>query len=542
MQRRILTVAVLCTACLAACGDAWAEFHVERVASGLNQPTFIAQAPGDPSSLYIVERQGPNTNQAGRILKFDFATRTSDVFLDFTGNSFTSDGGILSMAFHPDFQTNGKFYTATAFNGGVNNLRDRVQEYRVVDGEPVLQRTLLQYDNLFNPFHTVNMMAFDPLAAGDERDYMLILLGDGGTQANQPQFVNNSQDLSQVYGKILRIDVSDGLDAYPGDPLKNFGIPDDNPFAEDGDPGTLDEIFASGFRNPYRGSYDRQTGDFFVGDVGFNVKEEVSFIKAGTSGDDFGWARREGTIENPVSAHGGPQGDSLNPIYEYDHSTGNVSVTSGYVYRGPVEELQGTYFFSDFVSGRVFTAEFDRDTDPATFNGNNLTNLQDRTTELESLIYGGGDIRNLTSFGEDLEGNLYLVKFGNDFFPPNGQGEIFRVVPGPPIVRSDLNLDGLINLTDWGLLVAGNGTDLSGLSFEQAYAKGDLDGDFDNDYFDFLLFRQDFNQANGAGALERQLAGVPEPTAAALLLLWAAILAGSWGRFGALPVWAIRHS
>ncbi|MBA3482896.1 MAG: PQQ-dependent sugar dehydrogenase, partial [Pirellulales bacterium] len=267
MPRQILRLPLTFTFLLLMGSESRAAYRVERVASGLNQPMFVAQAPGDSSSLYIVERQGPSGG-AGRILKRDLSSATNDVFLDFAGNNFTGDGGVLSMAFHPDFQTNGKFYTATSFNGGVNNLRNRVQEYRVVAGSPVLQRTVLEYDNLLNPFHTLNMMAFDPLAAGAERDYMTILLGDGGTQATQAGFVNHAQDLSQVYGKILRVDVSDGADAYPSDPKKNFDIPATNPFAGDGNPSTLGEVYASGFREPFRGSYDRLTGDFYVGNVG----------------------------------------------------------------------------------------------------------------------------------------------------------------------------------------------------------------------------------------------------------------------------------
>jgi glucose/arabinose dehydrogenase len=500
-----------------------AAYRVERVASGLNQPMFVAQAPGDPSSLYIVERQGVD-DTAGRILKRDLNSQTNQVFLDFAGNAFTGDGGVLSMAFHPDFQSNGKFYTATSFNGGVNNLRNRVQEYRVVAGNPVFQRTILEYDNLLNPFHTLNMMAFDPLAAGAARNYMTILLGDGGTQADDPAFVNNSQDLSKLYGKILRVDVSDAADAYPSDAKKNFGIPADNPFAGDGNPNTLGEVYASGFREPFRGSYDRLTGDFYVGNVGHTEREEIEFIKAGTWGGDYGWARREGTMQTS-EAVGGPQGSSINPIFEFSHSTGNVSITGGYVYRGPVTELQGTYFFSDFVSGKVFSGQFDRNTAPGTFNGANLANVQDRTLELESLVPGGANLQNVTAFGEDLAGNLYIVKFGNGFFPPNGQGEIFRIVPGAPLVRSDFDLDGDVDLNDWGVFLTYNGTDFSGLTPSQASARGDLDGDVDNDYSDFNIFRFDFDAANGEGALERVLAQVPEPAGVSATLIAIAVIA-----------------
>jgi glucose/arabinose dehydrogenase len=492
------------------CDVSWAQFRLERVANGLNQPMFVAQAPGDDSSLYIVERQGPSGG-AGRILKRDLTLRTNEVFLDFAGSNFTGDGGVLSMAFHPDFAANGKFYTATSFNGGVNNLRNRIQEYRVISGSPVLQRTVLEYDNLLNPFHTLNMMAFDPLATGADRNFMTILLGDGGTQATQPGFVNNSQDLSKLYGKILRVDVSDGVDAYPADTTKNFGIPAGNPFAGDGNPNTLGEIYASGFREPFRGSYDRLTGDFYVGNVGHMSREEIEFIKAGTWGEDYGWARREGTIQTPGTA-GGPQGDSINPIFEFAHSTGNVSITGGVVYRGPVSELQGTYFFSDFVAGRIYSGNFDRNTSPAAFNGANLTKFADRTDELESLVTGGADLRFITAFNEDNAGNLYIVKFGDSFFPPNGQGEVFRIVPGEPLMRSDLNFDSEVDEADWGIFLTYNKTNFVGLTPSEAYARGDLDGDIDNDFFDFQIFRADFDAVQGAGAFESLLARVPEPS------------------------------
>ena len=517
MLKKLLVIGIAMTV-------SWVDLIVSHAASrgargarGLNQPLFVAHARGDPSSLYIVERQGVG-GTAGRILKRDLNAQTNQVFLDFAGNAFTGDGGVLSMAFHPDFQTNGKFYTATSFNGGVNNLRNRVQEYRVVAGNPVLQRTVLEYDNLLNPFHTLNMMAFDPLATGTARNFMTVLLGDGGTQAHEAGFVNHSQDLSQLYGKILRVDVSDGADAYPSDPKKNFGIPADNPFAGDGIPNTLGEVYASGFREPFRGSYDRLTGDFYVGNVGNTSREEIEFIKAGSWGGDYGWARREGTIQTAAPV-GGPQGSSINPIFEFSHNTGNISITGGYVYRGPVAELQGKYFFADFVSGKVFSGQFDRNTAPGTFNGTNLANVQDRTLELESLVPGGANIQYVTAFGEDLAGNRYIVKFGNGFFPPNGQGEIFRIVPGAPLVRSDFDFDGDVDVDDWGVFLSYNGTDFSGLTPAQASARGDLDGDVDNDFADFGIFRLDFDAANGEGALHRILTEVPEPVGGTVALI-----------------------
>ncbi|MGD9632010.1 MAG: sorbosone dehydrogenase family protein [Pirellulales bacterium] len=540
MLRRTLIFAFSIALTLSVVGFSSAAFRVERVAAGLNQPTFVAQAPGDDGSLYIVERQGASGG-AGRILKRNLATGTSTTFLDFAGSAFTGDGGVLSLAFHPDFAANGKFYVATSFNGGVNNLRNRVQEFRVVGGVPQFERTLLEYDNLLNPFHTVNMMAFNPLAVGVDRNYMTIQLGDGGTQADQDEFVNNSQDLSKLYGKILRVDVSDGADAYPTETTKNFGIPAGNPYASDGNPNTLGEIYASGFREPFRGSYDRLTGDYYVGDVGFNTKEEINFIKADSWGTDFGWARREGTIQTPAPS-GGPQGTSINPIFQLDHNTGNQSFTGGYVYRGPVTELQGTYFFSDFVSGKIFSGNFDRNTSAASFNGANLTNFQDRTSELESLVLGGADLRNITSFAEDNAGNLYLVKFGNAFFPPNGQGEVFRIVPGSLGDRSDINFDGVVDADDWVVFLTYNKTSLAGLTPDESHARGDLDGDIDNDFADFQIFRGDYNAIHGAGAFDALLAHVPEPSTCAATVAAAAALCIIPPRKAQRPFWANAFS
>jgi hypothetical protein len=238
-------------------------------------------------------------------------------------------------------------------------------------------------------------------------------------------------------GKVLRLDVDPAApDAYPADPDKNFAIPQSNPFVSD-NTGKLKELFMTGLRSPWRASFDRQNGDMYVGDVGFDTKEEISFNKndAGfNSGRDYGWSLREGTIANPVPGRGGASPGSLNPIYERNHNNFQ-SITGGYVYRGPVPELQGKYFFADFVSGRIVAFDFDRDTDPATFDGATagITNVTDMAAILNGKIVGGGPgIVFPVSFGEDHAGNLYIIKFGNGFFPPLGTGEIFQIaVPEP---------------------------------------------------------------------------------------------------------------
>ena len=405
------------------------DYNVRRVASGLNQPTFVTQAPGDNTNLYIVERVGPGGTLGG-ILRYDPVTQTKTTFLDLSGPAI-QDGGVFVAAFHPDYATNGRFFV-TSMVGATNHL----DEYRVIGGTPAFQRTLLQYDNPRTQ-HTITWTGFKPGAVGAERNYLYVNTGDGGIQADEPGFTNNGQDPTTVMGKVLRLNVDPAApDAYPADPNKNFAIPANNPFVSD-NTGKLKELFMTGLRSPWRASFDRQTGDMFVGDVGFDAKEEISFNKndAGfNSGRDYGWSLREGTIANPAPGQGGPSPGSLNPIYERNHNDFS-SITGGYVYRGPVPELQGKYFFADFVSGKIVSFQFDRDTDPATFNGATagISALADMTSALNGRITGGGGpIRFPVSFGEDHAGNLYVVKFGDGFFPPLGTGEIYQIVVPEP--------------------------------------------------------------------------------------------------------------
>jgi hypothetical protein len=489
------------------------EFDVERVVGGLNQPIHMAQAPGDSGSLYIVER-ADSGNQLGRIRKFDLQTQTFSTFLDLSG-TIQGDGGVLSLTFHPQFQTNGLFYVVSNDSG--NN---RLEEYRVGGSAPQLQRRLLQYQNLDNVFHTLNQVHFRPNGNNNE---LFVTAGDGGTQANDPDFdIELIEDPNSPYGKLMRINLA-----------ASFPTPASGPSHPAVD------VVALGLRNPYRSSFDRQTGDFYLGDVGFNSAEEVDFIPASHFTNpsapvlDFGWTDREGTGETQASQAGGPgsPGD-INPIFDYAHNSQNAlphpsvflgqSITAGYLYRGAAPELQGRYFLSDFVNGNVYSGTFNTSTPTASFNGTNLTNVQNHTTDFESRVAGGANIQFVTSFAEDNAGNLYIVKFGNAFFPPLGQGEIFRIVPGVSFPLGDLNFDSEIDAEDYSLFLAGNYTDLSGLDSDTAYRRGDLDRDLDNDFNDFRIFKQEFIAANGAQAWADLATRVPEPTG---LVLAAIIIA-----------------
>lgn len=422
-----------------------AVYVAKRLVTGLNQPDSIAAAPGDNDNLYIVERAGAG-GTLGDIVRYNKTTGTTTAFLNVSG-SLVQDGGLLSLTFHPDFQTNGLFYV-TSLVGSTNML----EEYKVPSGggTPTKTRTLLQYDNPRTQ-HTIDWVGFKPGATGDERNYLYLTTGDGGIQADEAGFTNRGQDATLDFGKVLRLDVNPSApDAYPSDPNKNFAIPAGNPFVND-NTGKLKEVFATGFRNPWRASFDRTTGDLYVGDVGFNSQEEVNFLKNDanfSSGKDFGWARREGVGPNPVAAFAGPQGGSVNPILDVPHPD-FTSITGGFVYRGPIAQLYGKYLFGDFVSSKIYAINFDRDTDPNTFDGvtAGISNFQDLTPTINALIAlngGGGPISGLVSFGEDNDGNLYIVSMGtgNIFNPTLGTGSIFvlNAIPEPaallPVVAS----------------------------------------------------------------------------------------------------------
>ena len=234
------------------------------------------------------------------------------------------------------------------------------------------------------------MMAF-----GSDGD-LYIGTGDGGSEGDPG---NRGQSDTTLLGKLLRIDVNQG---------SPYAIPPGNPFANS--PTVRHEIWAMGLRNPWRFSFDRQTHDLYIGDVGQDLWEEVDFQAAGSSGgENYGWRLMEGThCYNP------PQncnpGNLVLPMHEYSHSLG-CAIIGGYVYRGSaITDLAGTYFFSDNCSARIWTFRY---------QGGNVTEFQERTSELAPD--GGQAIRAVSSFGEDQQGELYICDL-ND-------GDVFKIVP-----------------------------------------------------------------------------------------------------------------
>ncbi len=377
------------------------EITTTRVASGLSSPVFVTSPPGDLQRLFIVEQPG-----IIKILKDEVIL--PDPFLDITARvSFGGERGLLGLAFHPDYDNNDYFYLNYTNNSG-NTVISRFD----VTGDPDIADDASEFIllTISQPFsnHNGGMIAFGPFDG-----YLYIGMGDGGSGGDPG---NRAQNDGLLLGKMLRIDV-DGDDPY--------GIPPDNPFFGPGDP--LDEIWAKGLRNPWRFAFDRLTGDLYIGDVGQNAWEEIDY-QPGSSpgGENYGWRLMEGNHCYNPSNDCDPGGLTY-PIYEYSHggSPFRCSVTGGYVYRGSaIPDLQGRYFFADYCSDQIWSFLYD---------GNNVTELIDRTLELDP---GDGlTINDISSFGEDAAGELYIVDLG---------GEVFKIVPV---------LNSVPTLSQWGMIM-----------------------------------------------------------------------------------------
>jgi glucose/arabinose dehydrogenase len=306
-------------------------------------------------------------------------------FLDLSGQISTAgERGLLGLAFDPNYATNGFFYVDLINPAGDAEIRRYhvSSNPNVADAASVTQ--VITIDQTAATNHKAGWLGFGP------DGYLYNSSGDGGVPPT------SAQDINSLLGKILRIDVHG--DDFPADPARNYAVPADNPFV--GMAGA-DEIFALGLRNPWRPSFDRGLGDFYIADVGNTQYEEIDI---GQKGANYGWPMFEGPV---VLLGGTPTGGSaVPPIYYYDHSVGQ-SITGGYVYRGEGEALQGQYFYADFVQGKIFTLQLAGGSWVAT----------DRTLQ---IVTDAGAINSPSSFGEDARGNLYLVDF---------DGEVFKLTP-----------------------------------------------------------------------------------------------------------------
>jgi hypothetical protein len=299
-------------------------------------------------------------------------------------------------------------------------------------------------------------------------------------------------------GKLLRVDPH-GPDAYPQDPKRNFAIPADNPFVGvQGD----DEIFAYGLRSPWKASFDRATGDLWIGDVGQDVFEEINFVPADSGGgQNFGWRLREGFIATPGSGVGGlaPQ-NHVRPLYAYVHTKfdgdpqfeGN-SVTGGYLYRGPDPELQGKYIFADFATSRFWMLDFDADsTQP----------IQHITSQLKPDV---GLPNLVTTFAEDSNGNLYAATY---------TGNVFRIVTDA-VMPGDFQPDGRIDVDDLAIW-----SEQFGLVGEPGEFSADANGNGRVAGRDFLVWQRNAGYGVlGSSKLVESVQPTPEPGAALLMAI-----------------------
>ena len=329
------------------------RLRLEEVATGLESPVHVTAAPGEPGRLYVTE-------QEGRIRIVEDGRVDPEPFLDIAGE-VTAGGeqGLLSVAFHPEYEENGRLYVNyTNVDGDT-----RVVEFEASGGraDPGTAREVLAIDQPYSN-HNGGQVAFGP-------DGLLYVgMGDGGS-GGDPE--NRAQNLEDLLGKLLRIDVDED--------------------------GAEPEIAAYGLRNPWRFSFDRETGDVWLGDVGQGDREEIDFAAWPLDGlVNFGWDVFEGDLRYEDKEPSGA-GRLVGPVVDYGRD-GGYSVTGGFVYRGAaMPQLRGRYFYGDYGSGYVWSLRL-RDGKP----------VGHRRERFE--------VEGLSSFGEDLDGELYLVSLGGTLY------------------------------------------------------------------------------------------------------------------------------
>ena len=500
--------------------------------------TQIARAPGRPNDLFV-------SRQDGIIYRVDLTTNTQSTFFSIP-NTMANDEidtgqywGLLGFTFAPDFATSGNLYVHVADD---RQNPDTLPDYH--------HRIYIRRYTLSNPLsntptagpstnivrwaqhgtdHSGGWMGFQP---GDPNT-LWFTSGDGGNVegANRDR-IRTGQDPTDLLSGIFRIDASGSGAGEFG----NYAIPANNPFADG--VGGAPEVWSYGLRSPWGGSFDRQTGDFMIGDVGASQiggnsgQEEVDFERSDSlGGRNYGWRVMEGSFCSAFQDEGDVCNDPsfTPPVYDYpyggDYANGGGaefsgrSVTGGYVYRGPISDLQGKYIFGDWSSHQVWSLEIDRDA-----NGGlggvvpgSLTNLSvpfDRPT-----AQGTGALPGVTSFGEDAVGNLYFIELG---------GKLYKIV-GPilGVAAGDYNSDGVVNAADYPVWRDSLGQSVG------FYTVADGDGDGMVTTADYDLWKQNFGKTisnlGGAGSL----AAVPEPGALLLFvgggLLSASVVTGrSW--------------
>lgn len=403
----------------AACGTAWAQPDagaVVTVASGLNMPLGVMSVPGDDGRLFVIGKTGliwtmtVTATESGQTY-----TVLPTPALDLTSLVYPFDNrGLLGMAFPPDYQTSGHVYLftntlSTGVDAGmiVRYTRDAADPNRF---DPASRKVI--FSALVGPYHHGGCLRFGP------DGFLYFSKGDEGNAG-----ILQARNPGTYFGKILRFDVANDRDDFPLDPMRNYAIPDGNPFAHSA--GGMPEVWAVGLRSPWQFSFDRQTGDLWVGDVGENNWEELTCISPEqTPFPDLGWPAYEGLVAGPFGTMGAPASRITFPAYAFPHSpqpgfgeneTG-CSVNGGFVYRGSLmPSWKGRYFWSDFCSNRVFSG----------LRGANgaMTDVVDMTDGLMTPVDGvpsPSPLGNMVAFGEDNAGELFICEI---------PGRVRKIVP-----------------------------------------------------------------------------------------------------------------
>jgi glucose/arabinose dehydrogenase len=375
MSRTIALILMLLTVTAAA-----QDVTLQPIATGLNQPVALTHA-GD-TRLFITE-------QTGTIRIYDALGLRVTPFLDIRAIVLSGgERGLLSVAFHPQYRDNGLFFVYYTNRNGDNSLA----RYKVTSdpdrADASTGTILLTIPHPSFANHNGGQLQFGP------DGYLYIGTGDGGS-AGDPN--NNAQNLSQLLGKILRIDVDHG---------SPYAIPPSNPFAQRA--AARGEIWAYGVRNPWRFSFDRATGDLWIGDVGQDAFEEVDFQPATSiGGENYGWRKMEGLHCYNPSSNCIDAGVTF-PILEYSHAGGACSISGGYRYRGTqIPSLKGAYLYGDYCSGTISKA------------------TQVGAIWISSTLFT--TTLRISAFGEDLSGELYVMDVA--------RGIVYKLLPRGVIRR-----------------------------------------------------------------------------------------------------------
>lgn len=398
--------------------------RLKEVASGLAAPNWGVAAPGNAAHLYVGD-------QNGVLWQIDLASGEKNNFLDLTSrlvplrNSY-DERGFLGFAFAPDYQTSGLLYTYTSEPADGNSDFSTMPADTQADHKSVVLEWKIANTGdtalPVSPESVRSIMAIEQPQSNHDGGglnfgpdgFLYIALGDGGAADDQGighSAIGNSQDNTNPLGALLRIDPK-GNNAANG----QYGIPVDNPFVAQDD-NSLDEIYAYGFRNPFRFSFDRSNGELFLADVGQNDIEEVDIV---VSGGNYGWNKREGSFifntngdDRGSVSPGNTSDGTILPVAEYDHDEG-IAIIGGFVYRGnTVSEMNGRYIFGDFRGpgtpvGRLFHSQ-----------GARIEEFQLTASERMNV--------NLLGFAEDAHGELYLL--GNKTATPSGDtGVVYKIV------------------------------------------------------------------------------------------------------------------